>query len=128
MSKNRHCPYFRHCWDDCSDCEHSIRYNKLHGKVRRRDKKIEKLENELEEMVCKLECLLCHGTGGKLSKSSYPLKTMETAVTDYVQDCCDEDRKEAVRAFAGELCAGRVENDPVVTAVKSLAKEWGVLT
>lgn len=128
MSKNRHCPYFQHCWDDCLGCEHSNRYNKLHEKVKRRDKKIKKLEEELEETVCKLECLLCHGTGGKLSKSSYTLKTMETAVTDYVQECCDEERKEAVRTFVSELCAGRVGNDPVVTAVKSLAKEWGVLT
>ena len=40
--KNRHCPYFRHCWDDCTDCEHSIRYNKLHEKIKRQKAEIER--------------------------------------------------------------------------------------
>ena len=45
---------------------------------------------DYEEVVYKLECLLCHATGGKLSKHTYPLKVMEVAVTDYIQDCCEE--------------------------------------
>lgn len=46
--------------------------------------------SEVEELIYKLECLLCHATGGKLSKHTYDLRTMESAVTDYVEKCCDE--------------------------------------
>lgn len=48
--KNRHCPAFRFCWDDCTDCEHSIRYNQLHGKVKRQKAKIEKQGKWIEEV------------------------------------------------------------------------------
>lgn len=43
-----------------------------------------------EEVLYKLECLLCHATGGKLSKHTYPLDVMEMAVTDYIEECCEE--------------------------------------
>lgn len=49
-----------------------------------------------DELVYKLECLLCHATGGRLSKASYPLKVMEVNVTDYIQRCCDEAVEEAL--------------------------------
>ena len=39
--KNRHCPAFRFCRDDCTDCEHSIRYNRLHNKIKRLSKKLD---------------------------------------------------------------------------------------
>lgn len=62
---------------------------------------------EIEEMRYKLECLLCHATGGKLSKSTYTLRTMEAAVTDYINDCNYETeaeiRAEAVKEFAERL-------------------------
>ncbi len=51
---------------------------------------------DYEEVVYKLGCLLCHATGGKLSKASYPLRVMEVYVTDYIQDCCDEAVEEAL--------------------------------
>ena len=51
------------------------------------------------EVVYKLECLLCHSTGSKLSKHSDPLITMENAVTDYVQARIEE----AVEAVESEL-------------------------
>lgn len=44
---------------------------------------------DYEEVVYKLEYLLCHATGGRLSKASYPLRIMETEVYDYIQRCCD---------------------------------------
>lgn len=49
-----------------------------------------------EEVVYKLECLLCHATGGKLSYHTYPLRTMQINVDDYVQQCCDEAVEEAL--------------------------------
>lgn len=43
-----------------------------------------------DELVYKLECLLCHATGGRLSKHTYPLETMENAVTDYMYRRCED--------------------------------------
>ena len=48
-----------------------------------------------DDVVYKLECLLCHATGGLLSKHTYTLRVMESAVTDYIQDCCNEYIEEA---------------------------------
>ena len=50
MAKNRHCPAFRFCRDDCTDCEHSIRYNQLHGKVKRQKAAIERLAGYNENL------------------------------------------------------------------------------
>lgn len=44
-----------------------------------------------DAVVYKLECLLCHATGGRYSKSSYSLADMCKMVTDYI-DCRVEDR------------------------------------
>lgn len=43
-----------------------------------------------EELVYKLECLLCHATGGRYSKAGYALEDMERMVTDYINECIDE--------------------------------------
>ena len=58
---------------------------------------------EIEELTQKLECLLCHATGSKLSKSTYSLRTMEIAVNDEVQQCCEEVQAEAIKEFAERL-------------------------
>ena len=58
---------------------------------------------EIEELTYKLECLLCHSTGNLLSKSTYTLRTMESAVTDYIESRCDEARSEAIKEFAKRL-------------------------
>ncbi len=44
--------------------------------------------SEYEAIVYKLECLLCHATGGRFSKASYSFKDMECMVTDYIEECC----------------------------------------
>ena len=49
-----------------------------------------------DEIVYKLECLLCHATGGRLSKSGYDLKDMCRTVDYYIDECIDE-RDEIVR-------------------------------
>lgn len=56
-----------------------------------------------DEVVYKLECLLCHATGGVYSKASYELGDMYSMVNDYVEQCCDEAVEEAL--------AERNEND-----------------
>lgn len=58
---------------------------------------------EIDELTEKLECLLCHATGNKLSKSTYSLRTMEVAVNDEVQKCCEEAKAEAVKEFVNEI-------------------------
>lgn len=58
---------------------------------------------EVEELIHKLECLLCHATGSKLSYHTYTLSTMENAVTDYIQECCDEAYDEAREEVAREI-------------------------
>ena len=52
-------------------------------------------KSEVENLIYKLECLLCHATGGKLSKHSYDLKTMETCVNDYINESYEEGYQEA---------------------------------
>ncbi len=42
------------------------------------------------EVVGKLERLLCQATGNLLSKSTYPIEVMEEQAMDYVQRRCDE--------------------------------------
>ena len=39
--KNRHCPQFRHCRNDCGGCNFSAAFNKLHNRLNRL-----KIENE----------------------------------------------------------------------------------
>ena len=58
---------------------------------------------EMDDLIYKLECLLCHATGGKLSYHTYPLATMERAVTDYIQECYDEAYAEARAEVAREI-------------------------
>lgn len=69
--------------------------------------KLDDSRSEIDNLVYKLECLLCHATGNKLSKHTYDLRTMELAVNDYVEKCCDEARSEAkskvIDEFASEL-------------------------
>ena len=44
-------------------------------------------EAELEKKSAALGALLCHATGGKLSKDTYPMPVMGRAVTNYIEDC-----------------------------------------
>lgn len=50
-----------------------------------------------DEMVYKLECLLCHATGGRYSKAGYRLEDMELMVNDYIEDCVSEAIEENVK-------------------------------
>ena len=57
----------------------------------------------LDRLTHKLECLLCYATGGKLSKSTYSLRTMESVVSDYIQETYDEACNEAKAEVAREI-------------------------
>ena len=65
-------------------------------------KKYDKLLNEYEEVVYKLECLLCHATGNRLSKHTYNLSVMERAVCDHITDVCNEVVQDALKDMRKE--------------------------
>lgn len=43
-----------------------------------------------DEVVYKLECLLCHATGGRYSKHTYTLDVMERMVNEHIERCIDD--------------------------------------
>ena len=53
-------------------------------------KKYEELEREHYEITHKLECLLCHATGNRYSKSTYSLEFMCRMVDDHVEELIEE--------------------------------------
>lgn len=71
---------------------------------------INRQKAEIEELAYKLECLLCHATGGKLSKHTYPLDTMERYVNDTIQEYCEEAIEEA-KTEARKEFAERLEKE-----------------
>ena len=64
---------------------------------------IAKERTEVEELIYKLECLLCHATGSRLSKHTYDLRTMETAVTDYINYSYEDGYKDGASEVAREI-------------------------
>lgn len=84
-----------------------------------------KQEAEIEEVRYKLECLLCHATGGKLSKSTYSLRTMEAAVTDFMQELDEEVVEEATVNAVKELAEIIVADYPEMEYyLNELVKEF----
>ena len=63
---------------------------------------IERLNKDCEELIYKIEYLLCHATGNKFSKYTYPIGDMVSYVNDYIQDCCNEAVEEAKEAIKSE--------------------------
>lgn len=47
-------------------------------------------KKKYDEVVYKLECLLCHATGGRYSKATYSLNDMCKMVTDYIDRCIED--------------------------------------
>ena len=58
---------------------------------------------EYDEVVAKLECLLCFATGGKLSKHTYLLEVMQSAVEDYVLKSLADDMDDYTRRMFGKI-------------------------
>lgn len=80
-----------------------------------------------DDVVYKLECLLCNATGGKLSKHTYTWQTMVSAVMDYIQDCCNEYVKESnseVERLEKALAAKDAEYDQ---ALHDKAREFNMV-
>jgi len=73
------------------------------------EKKFKKYDAEIEELAYKLGSLLCHATGSKLSKHTYPLHIMESYVNDTIQDYCEEAEAEA-KAEAYKECIEKAKD------------------
>ena len=58
---------------------------------------------EVDELICKLECFLCHATGGRLSKHTYDLGTMETVATDCINETYNDGYGEGCKDCAREI-------------------------
>lgn len=58
---------------------------------------------EVDELIGKLECLLCHATDGRLSKHTYDLRTMEAVVTDCANETYNDGFAEGAREILAEI-------------------------
>ena len=57
-----------------------------------------------DELVYKLECLLCHATGGRYSKATYNIEDMCRMVNDYIDRCIlDTNESGVVRKIFKEI-------------------------
>lgn len=61
---------------------------------------------EIDYLTNKLECLLCHATDGRLSKHNYPLKVMETGVTDAMNGNYNQGYDDGIKEFVERLKQG----------------------
>ena len=80
--------------------------------INRQKVEIERLNKDCEDVIYKLEYLLCNATGNKFSKHTYPIGDMVSYVNDYIQDCCNEaveEAKEAVKSEAIKEFAERLK-------------------
>lgn len=88
------------------------RFRELIDENNRQKVEIERLNKDCEDVIYKLEYLLCHATGNKFSKHTYPIGDMVSYVNDYIQDCCNEaveEAKEAVKSEAIKEFAERLK-------------------
>ena len=64
-------------------------------------------KSEVERLIGKFECFLCHATGGRLSKYTYDLGTMESVATDCINETYNdgygEGYKDCARGILAEL-------------------------
>ena len=104
----RRANYIESYYIDCVDI--GVFQNAL-DLINRQKAEIEELNKNCEELIYKIEYLLCHATGNKFSKYTYPIEEMISFVDDYIQDCCDEAieetkanvKSEAMKEFAERL-------------------------
>ncbi len=99
--------------------------------INRQKAEIERLNKDCEDVIYKLEYLLCNATGNKFSKHTYPIGDMVSYVNGYIQDCCNEAVEEAKEAIKFEaikefahLVIDRSRNGVIcVSDVPDLVKE-----
>ena len=60
-------------------------------------------KSEVEKIIGKFECFLCHVTGSRLSKHTYDLRTMETVATDCINETYNDGYGEGYKDCAREI-------------------------
>ena len=60
-------------------------------------------QNEVDKLIGKFECFLCHATGGRLSKHTYDLGTMESVATDCINETYNDGYGEGYKECASEI-------------------------
>lgn len=81
-------------------------------------------KSEVDKIICKLECLLCHATGGRLSKHTYDLGTMETVVTDCINETYNDGFGEGYKECAREIFEA-IERGIIACREDEYSKESG---
>lgn len=63
--------------------------------------------SDIDQLVYKLECLLDHASGSRLSKHTHDLRIMESAVNEHIEKLCSETyaeaKNEVIDEFANRL-------------------------
>lgn len=80
----------------------TLMLNAVSDLINRQKAEIERLNKDCEDVIYKLEYLLCNATGNKFSKHTYPIGDMVSYVNGYIQDCCNEAVEEAKEAIKFE--------------------------
>lgn len=91
---------------------------------------IERLNKECDELVEKIEQLLCNVTGDKLSKHTYPIEDMLCYADDYTNECCEEaveEAKPSIKSEAVKEFAKKFE-DRIEKRLESTYKAWCVVS
>ena len=60
-------------------------------------------KSEVDKLIGKFECFLCHATGGRLSKHTYDLGTMESVATDCINETYNDGYGEGYKECASEI-------------------------
>lgn len=79
---------------------------------------------EVDELIYKLECFLCHVTGGRLSKHTYDLGTMETVATDCINETYNDGYGEGYKDCAREICE---EIEKAITSFGTMPYNNGIV-
>lgn len=74
---------------------------------------INRQKAEIEELIYKLELLLCQTTGSKLSKHTYTLETMVRVSNDYINESYDEGYSEGYSEAIKEYLAKVLEKKDI---------------
>jgi len=72
---------------------------------------------ERDEIAGRLAHLLCDLTGGRMSKTSYPVPVMAQEIEQYLSECHESDLKDERDALAAKLDAVRALHGPRVVQV-----------
>lgn len=95
------CPYYTADVVPKSVCDKCAK--RTMESIKKLQNQIANKEAECAELICKLECFLCHVTGSRLSKHTYDLGTMESVATDCINETYNDGYDEGYKDCAREI-------------------------